>query len=64
MKYYGKYRAFVHSVDDPQKRGRIRVVCPRVLGDAVSTCCERVVPLSFDNGGDFALPKVRETIWV
>lgn len=64
MKYYGKYRAFVHSVDDPQKRGRIRVVCPRVLGDAVSNWCEPCVPVAFDNGGDFALPKVGEAIWV
>lgn len=64
MNYFGKYRAFVHSINDPQERGRIRVVCPRVLGDAVSNWCEPCMPLAFDNGGDFALPKVGEAVWV
>lgn len=28
-KYYGKYRAIVVDVNDPEKRGRIKVQCPK-----------------------------------
>ena len=62
--YYGKYRALVTDVKDPEKRGRIRVQCPKVLGDAKSAWCEPCVPVSYDLGGDFAIPKVGEFVWV
>lgn len=62
--YYGKYRAKVQKVDDPEKRGRIRVLCPKVLGEAVSNWCEPCIPVAYDYGGDFAVPKVGETVWV
>lgn len=62
--YYGKYRAIVVDINDPQKRSRIRVQCPKVLGDATSSWCEICVPVAYDGGGDFCLPKVGETVWV
>lgn len=62
--YYGKYRAKVQNVNDPEKRGRIRVLCPKVLGEAVSNWCEPCIPVAYNFGGDFAIPKVGETIWV
>lgn len=62
--YYGKYRAKVHNVDDPEKRGRIRVLCPKVLGDSVSNWCEPCVPVAYNDGGDLAVPKKDETVWV
>lgn len=62
--YYGKYRAKVVDVNDPHQRGRIRVMCPRVLGDAKSSWCEPCVPVAYDYGGDFAIPKVGEFVWV
>ena len=62
--YYGKYRAIVQRINDPEKRGRIRVSCPKVLGKSLSNWCEPCVPIAYDNGGDFALPKIGETIWV
>lgn len=62
--YYGKYRAKVVDVTDPQKRGRIRVMCPRVLGESTSSWCEPCVPVAYDYGGDFAIPKVGEFVWV
>lgn len=34
--YYGKYRAFVVDNQDPEKRGRIRLNIPSVLGEATS----------------------------
>lgn len=62
--FYGKYRATVVDVKDPQQRGRIRVMCPRVLGEAKSAWCEPCVPVAYDHGGDFAIPKVGEFVWV
>lgn len=62
--YYGKYRAEVVDIKDPQQRGRIRVMCPKVLGEAKSSWCEPCIPVAYDNGGDFAIPKVGEFVWV
>ena len=64
VKYYGKYRAKVVNIDDPEKRGRIRVLCPRVLGEFRSAWCEPCIPVAYDFGGDFALPKLGEFVWV
>jgi len=54
--YYGKYRAEVVDVNDPEQRGRIRVQCPKVLGSAKSAWCETCVPVAGDDEGDFCLP--------
>lgn len=62
--YFGKYRAKVVDVKDPEKRGRIRVMCPKVLGEAKSSWCEPCVPVAYDLGGDFAVPKLDEFVWV
>lgn len=62
--YYGKYRAKVVDIKDPEKRGRIRVMCPKVLGNFKSAWCEPCVPVAYDYGGDFALPKIGEFVWV
>lgn len=62
--FYGKYRAKVVDVQDPQKRGRIRVLCPKVLGEAKSSWCEPCIPVAYDFGGDFAIPKMGEFVWV
>lgn len=62
--YYGKYRAKVVDVNDPEKRGRIRVMCPKVLGEAKSAWCEPCIPVAYDLGGDFAIPKLNEFVWV
>ena len=62
--FYGKYRALVVDVKYPQERGRIRVMCPRVLGEAKSSWCEPCIPVAYDFGGDFAIPKVKDFVWV
>ena len=64
MQYYGKYRAFVANVDDPEKRGRIRVLCPKLFGDSLSRWCEPCVPFAFDHNGDYCPPKIGEFVWV
>ena len=63
-KYYGKYRASVVDVNDPILSGRIRVRCPRVLGNAVSSWCLPCIPNAIDGKGDFYLPPVGEAVWV
>lgn len=63
-KYYGKYRAKVVNISDPDKRGRIKVICPKVLGEARSAWCEPCIPVAYDTGGDFAIPKIGEFVWV
>lgn len=63
-RYFGKYRAKVVDIQDPEKRGRIRVMCPKVLGKAKSAWCLPCVPVAYDFGGDFVLPKLGEFVWV
>lgn len=31
-KYYGKFKAFVRDNNDPERRGRLRVYCPMLMG--------------------------------
>ena len=62
--YFGKYRAKVVDINDPEKRARIQVLCPKVLGDYRSNWCEPCSPFAYDGGGDLSLPKVGETVWV
>lgn len=62
--YFGKYRARVTDINDPEKRGRIRVQCPSVLQESKSPWCEPCIPVAYDGGGDFFLPKVGDTVWI
>ena len=64
-KYYGMYQGIVTTNADPEKRGRIRVKCPTVLGkDTESAWCDPVIPVAYDNGGDFCIPLKGETVWI
>lgn len=63
-KYYGKYRAIVKDINDPERRGRIRVECPSVLGTYLSAWCEPCIPYATDFAGDFYVPPINEGIWV
>lgn len=61
---YGKYKAIVTDIADPQERGRIKVSCPRVMGNGQSDWCEVCSPVAYEGGGDFFLPKVGDTVWI
>ena len=64
-KYYGIYQGIVTKIKDPEKRGRIKIKCPDVLGaDTESAWCDPVIPVAYDNGGDFCMPALKETVWV
>lgn len=62
--YHGMYKAIVMDNNDPERRGRIRVQCPSVLGDYLSAWCEPCIPYATDYAGDYYVPPVGEGIWV
>lgn len=62
--YFGKYRAIVTNVSDPEKRGRVKVMCPRIFGEYESAWCEPCIPFAYERGGDFAIPRLNDFIWV
>lgn len=57
--FYGKYRGIVVDVNDPEKRGRIRVECPRVLGEQVSGWALPCFPI-----GIIIPPKKDDLVWI
>jgi uncharacterized protein involved in type VI secretion and phage assembly len=63
-KYYGKYRAKIVNVEDPEERGRIEVMIPSVTGEGATDWCDPCIPVAYDDGGDFTLPTKGETVWV
>lgn len=64
-KYYSLYQGIVTNIQDPEKRGRIKVKCPSILGaDTESAWCDPLVQVAYDNGGDFCLPTKDEAVWL
>ncbi len=51
--YFGKYRAFVADIDDPDKLGRIKLTIPSVLGEATSDWALPAV--AYGGGTDFGV---------
>lgn len=65
-KYYGTYRAIVEAVDDPERRGRVRVRVP-ALGQQQAppnTWAIPTWPMASNGHGWFASPVVTDTVWV
>lgn len=62
--FVGKFRAKVVDINDPEQRGRIKVMCPKVLGNYASNWCEPCSPFAYDGGGYMSLPKVDDTVWI
>lgn len=63
-KYYGIYQGIVTNISDTEKRGRLKVKCPDVLADTESAWCDPMIPVAYDNGGDFCMPQKEEAVWV
>ena len=64
-RYYGKYRAFVVNNKDPEKRGRLRLQIPSVLGkDVVSGWALPCAPYGgTDDHGFFFVPDEKAGVW-
>ena len=65
-KYFGKYRGTVVDNQDPEKRARITVLIPSVLGaDAVSHWAEPCLPFGgLTDQGFFMVPEIGAQVWV
>jgi len=62
---YGKYRAFVVDNEDPEKRGRLRLLIPSVLGDAETGWALPCFPFGGgESYGWFAVPEKDAQVWV
>jgi Type VI secretion system/phage-baseplate injector OB domain len=62
-RYYGKYRGTVIDVEDSEKKGRVKVSVPAVLGD-LNIWAMPCVPYSGSNAGHYFVPEVGAGIWV
>jgi hypothetical protein len=64
-RFYGKYRAFVKDNADPEKRGRLRLVIPSVLGpDVVSGWALPCAPYGgHADRGFFFIPEIDDGVW-
>lgn len=64
--YYGTYAGIVMSNDDPEKRGRLQIMCPEVWGN--DKAIEKwVSPRSIFAGkkiGFHAMPEEKDNIWI
>ncbi len=64
-KYYGKYRGFVVDNADPEKRARLKVKVPSVLGDAVTGWALPCLPFGgLADQGLFLVPETDSQVWV
>lgn len=64
-KYYGKYRGSVTDNQDPEKRGRLRLRVPSVLGDTETDWALPCFPFGgLMNQGWFFVPEPEAQVWV
>lgn len=65
QRLYGKYRGYVHRVDDPENRGRIQAIVPRLLGpDEPTGWAMPSSPYAGPDQGMFMVPDVGAGVWV
>lgn len=64
-RYYGKYRGVVEDNKDPEKRGRLKVKVPALMGDEVIGWAMPCLP--FGGGADsgfYIIPEAKDGVWV
>ena len=65
QKRYGKFRGFVTSNQDPEKRGRVKLQIPSVMGDQESDWALPCLPFGgLAQQGFFAIPEIDAQVWV
>jgi uncharacterized protein involved in type VI secretion and phage assembly len=62
--FIGKFRGTVANNVDPQRRGRIQVRVPPVLGESTLSWAMPCVPYAGPGVGFFAIPPVGANVWV
>lgn len=63
-RFYGKYRGFVVDNRDPEKRGRLKLRVPSVLGDQDTGWALPCLPFGgLANQGIFMVPEVDAQVW-
>lgn len=63
-RYYSLYRAEVMDNDDPQNRGRIRVMVPFISQEALDEWAIPVTPYGGNKYGTFFPPEKGDYVWV
>lgn len=64
-KVFGKYRAVVKSVEDPEKLGRIKVECFEIYGDSLSPWAWPCAQYGgYTDNGIFFLPEIDSGVWI
>ena len=61
--FFGKYRGLVADNNDPERRGRLEVQVPQVLGD-VKVWALPCVPYAGKNVGFYAMPDKEALVWI
>lgn len=63
--FYGKYRATVKDIADPEQRGRIRAIVPAVTGNTEwSTWALPCLPGVGNGTGVLAVPPIDSGVWI
>lgn len=62
--YWGKYRGTVVNNVDPERRGRLQVSCPRVLGENVLSWAMPCVPFAGPFEGFYMMPSLLSNVWI
>jgi len=64
-RYYGKYRGFVVSNEDPQQIGRLQLRVPAVLGEQITGWALPCLPYGgLSDQGFFSVPEAGAQVWV
>ena len=62
-RFYGKYRGKVTDATDSEKKGRLKVSVPAVLGE-LEAWAMPCVPYTGENAGHYMIPEVDAGVWV
>ncbi|MFE9692374.1 phage baseplate assembly protein V [Micromonospora sp. NPDC005806] len=63
--WFGKYRGYVHRVDDPENLGRIQAFVPRLLGpDTPTGWAMPAAPYAGPDQGLFVVPEQGAGVWI
>lgn len=63
-RYFGKYRALVKNVQDPERRGRITVDLKEIYGENESPWALPSIPFGGKGHGLLMLPESKDGVWI